>query len=57
VGFNFHNFLVAKSTVCSRARCAIYSRNTTIRISSVPRFIGKNQFVKIPLWDKVMGFA
>jgi hypothetical protein len=41
----------------SRARCAIHSRDTTIRISSVPRFNRKTQFVKIPSWDKVMGLA
>jgi hypothetical protein len=41
----------------SRARCAIYSRDTVIRIYSVPQFRRKNQFVKIPSWDKVMGLA
>jgi hypothetical protein len=41
----------------ARARCAIYSRDTTIRIYSVPRFTGKNLFVKISSWAKVMGLA
>ena len=41
----------------SRARCAIHSRDTAIRISSVPRFKCKNPFVKISSWAKVMGFA
>ena len=41
----------------SRARCAIYSRDTVIRIYSVPYFIGNKQFVKIPSWDKVMSLA
>jgi hypothetical protein len=41
----------------ARARCAIHSRNTMIRIYSVPHFNRNKQFVKIPLWDKVMGFA
>ena len=41
----------------SHARCAIYSRDTAIRISSVPRFICKNKFVKISSWAKVMGAA
>jgi hypothetical protein len=35
----------------------IYSRETAIRIYSVPRFRGKNQFVKISSWAKVMGLA
>jgi hypothetical protein len=34
--------------------CAIYSRDTAIRIYSVPRFKRKNQFDKISSWDKVM---
>jgi hypothetical protein len=38
-------------------RCAIYSRDTAIRISSVPRFRGKNPFVKFSSWAKVMGLA
>jgi hypothetical protein len=41
----------------SRVRCAIHSRGTAIRIYSVPLFTLKNQFVKIPSWDKVMGLA
>jgi hypothetical protein len=41
----------------SRARCAIYSRNTAIRIYSVSQLRRKNLFVKISLWDKVMGFT
>jgi hypothetical protein len=36
---------------------AIYSRDTAIRIYSVPRFRRKNPFVKIPSWAKVMGLA
>jgi hypothetical protein len=50
----------AVSTVCansSRARCAIYSRDTAIRIYSVSRLSRKNQFVKISSWTKVMGCA
>ena len=35
------------------ARCAIYSRDTTIRICSVPQLT----FVKIPSCDKVVGLA
>jgi hypothetical protein len=42
---------------CSRALCALYSRDTAIRISSVPRFRRKNPFVKISLCAKVMGAA
>jgi hypothetical protein len=38
-------------------RCAIHLRGTAIRISSVPRFTSNIPFVKIPSWDKVMGFA
>jgi hypothetical protein len=41
----------------SRARRAIHSRDTTIRICRVPRFTRKNSFVKIASWDKVMGHA
>jgi hypothetical protein len=41
----------------ARARSAIYSRDNAIRISSIPRFGRKNPFVKIPSWDKIMGFA
>jgi hypothetical protein len=43
----------------SRARCLIYSRDTAICISSVPRFTRKNLFVKNSSWDKVtcMGLA
>jgi hypothetical protein len=41
----------------SRARCAIYSRDTAIRIYSVSQLRRKNSFVKISLWAKVMGFA
>jgi hypothetical protein len=41
----------------SRARCAIYSRDTAIRIYSVSRLRRKNLFVKISSWAKVMGFA
>ena len=36
---------------------AIYSRDTAIRISSVPRFRRKNPFVKISSWAKVMSAA
>jgi hypothetical protein len=38
-------------------RCAIYSRDTAIRIYSVSRLRRKNPFVKISSWAKVMGFA
>jgi hypothetical protein len=48
------NLVCAKS---AGARCAIYSRDTAIRIYSVPRFRRKKPFVKIPSWDKVMGLA
>jgi hypothetical protein len=41
----------------SRARCAIYSRDTAIRIYSVSQLKRKNQFFKISSWAKVMGFA
>jgi hypothetical protein len=41
----------------ARVRCAIHSRDTTIRIYSVPRFKHNKPFVKIPSWDKVMGLA
>ena len=41
----------------ARARCAIYSRDTAIRIYSVPRFRRKNPFVQISSWAKFMGFA
>jgi hypothetical protein len=41
----------------SRARCAIYSRDTAIRIYSVSQLRRKNPFVKISSWAKVMGFA
>jgi hypothetical protein len=41
----------------SRARCAIYSRDTTIRICSVPRLNRRNPFIKITSRDKVMGLA
>jgi hypothetical protein len=41
----------------ARARGAIYSRATAIRIYSVPRFRHKNSFVKISSWAKVIGFA
>jgi hypothetical protein len=41
----------------SRARCAIYSRDTTIRIYSVSQLSRKNPFVKISSWAKVLGFA
>jgi hypothetical protein len=41
----------------ARARCAIYSRDTAICISSVPQLIRKNPFVKISSLAKVMGFA
>jgi hypothetical protein len=41
----------------ARARCTIYSRDTAIRICSVPRLTFKDTFVKISSWDKVMGFA
>jgi hypothetical protein len=40
-----------------RARRAIYSRDTAIRICSVPPLTGKNQFVKISAWEKVMSRA
>jgi hypothetical protein len=40
-----------------RARCAIYSRDTAIRICSVPPLTGKNQFVKISAWEEVMSRA
>ena len=36
-------------------RYAIYSRDTAIRIYSVPRFTYKLFFVKISSWAKVMG--
>jgi hypothetical protein len=39
----------------ARARCAIYSRDTAIRIYSVSQLINKNTFVKISSWAKVMG--
>jgi hypothetical protein len=41
----------------SRARCAIYSRDTAICIYSVSRLSRKNSFVKISSWAKVMGPA
>jgi hypothetical protein len=41
----------------SRARCAIHSRDTAIRIYSVSQLTRKNPFVKISSWAKVMGFA
>jgi hypothetical protein len=41
----------------SRARCAIYSRDTAIRIYSVSRLRRKNSFVKISSWAKIMGLA
>jgi hypothetical protein len=45
----------------ARVRCAIYSRDIAARIYShvysVPRFKRNKPFVKIPSWDKVMGFA
>jgi hypothetical protein len=41
----------------SRMRCAIYSRDTKIRICSVPQLKRKYSSVKIPSWDKVMGLA
>jgi hypothetical protein len=41
----------------ARARCAIYSRDTAIRIYSVSKLSLKNPFVKISSWAKVMGFA
>jgi hypothetical protein len=37
----------------SRARCAIYSRDTTICISSFSQLTCKNHFVKIPSWKKL----
>ena len=37
----------------SRARCAIHSRDTTIRICSVPQLTRKIPFVKISSWDKL----
>ena len=40
-----------------RAPCAIHSRDTAIRICSVPPLIRKNQFVKISALDKVMSRA
>ena len=42
---------------CSPARYAIYSRDTAIRICSVPQLTCKNRFLKISLWDKVMSLA
>jgi hypothetical protein len=41
----------------SRARCAIYSRETTICIYSVSQLYSKNPFVKISSWAEVMGIA
>jgi hypothetical protein len=41
----------------ARVRCAIYSRDTAIRIYIVSRLRRKNPFVKISSWAKVMGFA
>jgi hypothetical protein len=41
----------------SRARRAIYSRDTAIRIYSVSQLRRKNSFVKISSWAKVMGLA
>jgi hypothetical protein len=41
----------------SRARCAIYSRDSAIRIYSVSRLTNKNSFVKMSSWTKVKGFA
>jgi hypothetical protein len=38
-------------------RCAIHSRDTAIRISSVPRFTLNKTFVKVPSWDKVICLA
>ena len=40
-----------------RARCAIYSRETAIRICSVPPLTGEIQFLKISAWKKVMSRA
>ena len=48
---------MGKHVPIARARCAIYSRDTAIRTSSVPRFRRKNPFVKISSWAKVMGLA
>jgi hypothetical protein len=41
----------------SRARCAIYSRDSAIRIYSVSQLTNTNSFVKISSWTKVMGFV
>ena len=41
----------------ARVRCAIYSRDTAIRIYSVSQLRRKNPFVKISSWAKVMGLA
>jgi hypothetical protein len=41
----------------SRARCAILSRDTGIRICSVPRLTRKKPLVKMSSLDKVMGLA
>jgi hypothetical protein len=41
----------------ARVRCAIYSRDTAIRIYSVSQLKGKTLFVKMSLWTKVMGLA
>jgi hypothetical protein len=54
------NNLKVNTKVCansSRTRNAIQSRDTAIRICSVPKLNRENQFVKIPSWDKVMGLA
>jgi hypothetical protein len=40
-----------------RARCAICSRDTTIRICSVSPLTGKNQFIKISAWEEVISRA
>ena len=40
-----------------RARCAIYSRDTAIRICSVPPLTAKNHFIKISAWEEVMSRA
>jgi hypothetical protein len=41
----------------AHARCAIHSRDTAIRICSVPQLIHKNLFVKISSWNTVMSLA
>jgi hypothetical protein len=41
----------------SRGRCAIYLRDTAIRICSIPPLKSKNLFFKILSWDKVTSRA